>query len=368
MSEKDKDFDDIDDGILSGSPADAGKLPGKGTAGRSKPGQRSTSTRGSGGVRQSLHHKLSNRVSGLSSGLRAVQLILWALLFLAGVVALVYYEKYGSAFLLGMTGVVVFFLYLFTGSIDAVKMNGMVIYCYLFTIVALIGSIVPFFYFDKFVFYSSQEKMHTSPLGIMKACIKATSDDDQVPREMDCKKEKTQWVINIGGTVQRKPAGNCVTDQCIKRERRLHPELYRNDRVQISGGLVVPLYVLVFSIIGAAVNMARRVPEYQRQVHLYLNDNGGLRPQPDEISCEDAREFMVFQLMQVISAPMLAITVYYFLEPNSTTTSVVLGFFSGFASETMLISLRAFADKLMPSAVVSRMKGGGYRNLKSEDS
>ena len=361
-----KDFDDIDDNILKDSPADVGKqsqldIP---NADKSKL-RRTKSPRIKSGSNQSTGKQ--EKDGKLGSGLRATQLILWAVVLITAIVGLIWKQLYGTAFLVGSAGMIVFFLFLFTGGIDRIKMNGMVVYCYLFTASALAGSVVPFFYFDDFVFHNNQQRMHTSPLGIFKACVKTTSED-VIPPELDCKREKTQWVVNIGGTVKTIFRSTCATDECINREKIRFPERHGNNNIQISGGLVIPLYVLVFAMMGATINMARRVPEYQRQVYLYFEERGGHEPQADEISCEDAREFMVFQLMQVVAAPMIAITAYYVLVPSSSTASVVLGVVAGFASETVLITLRAIADKLLPNAVAERMKVNYRRRLESDDS
>ncbi len=348
----DNGFDDIDDTILQGE-SDSTAKPAR---------RRTSATKRQDGARKrsssarSVASGVLGSFSGIAQNMRVTQLILWCVLFLVSLLVLVWYRKFGSAFLFGTAGMIGFFLYLFTGMISQVKMNGMVVYCYLFTAVVLIGSVVPSFYFNKFVFFDQRENMLTSPLGIIKACKKGDKKDLVAP-EMDCKRENTQWVLNIGGTIQHKFVSDCVTTdyKCINREKKQFPGRYKNNKVQITGGLVIPIYILMLAVIGAAINMTRRVPEYQRQVHLYTNrvesEDPDLEPHPDEITYEDAREFMVFQLMQVISAPMIAVTAYYLLTPSTAFASVSLGVVSGFAAETILVSLRVFADKLTPGMV-----------------
>jgi hypothetical protein len=92
---------------------------------------------------------------------------------------------------------------------------------------------------------------------------------------------------------------------------------------------------------GAAVSMTRRVPEYQERL---------IPGTPDSITREEARQYLVFQVMQVISAPMIAIVAYHMVEPETPKVSVLLGFISGFASETILLHILAAARKLTPSA------------------
>lgn len=346
------DFDDIDDTILQD---DSTPVP-KSTRRRASSGTARQSTRKASTGAASVSANIMSNFSGLAQSMRVTQLILWCVLFLVSLLVLIWYRKFGTAFLFGTAGMITFFLYLFTGSITRIKMNGMVVYCYLFTAIVLIGSVVPSFYFNKFVFFDQREAMLSSPLGIIKACKKGDKKDLVAP-EMDCKRENTQWVLNIGGTIQHKFVSDCVsTDyKCINREKKQFPGRYKNNKVQITGGLVIPIYILMLAVIGAAINMTRRVPEYQRQVHLYIkrieSDDPEAEVHPDEISYEDAREFMVFQLMQVISAPMIAVTAYYLLTPSTAFASVSLGVVSGFAAETILVSLRVFADKLTPSMV-----------------
>jgi len=347
----DNDFDDIDDDVLRESINN--KSESKRTRTSSvRSGQTRMRNSNKTGSSESKLMKLRFNNIELSDGFKAILLILSAVFILLMVYVLMTSQMYGTALIIGAGGMISIFLYLFTGSIDKIKMNGMVVFCYIFAASALIGAVLPFFYFDKVVL--NQETMMVSPLGVIKACVKVIGDD-QVPPEMDCKRQKSQWVLNIGGTIEEKNLKDCVTVECMNREKRTHPERYSNNNVQVSGGLVIPLYILVLAIIGAAVNMTRRVPEYQRQVSSYMRENNENNDE-DEISCEDAREFMVFQLMQVTSAPMIAITAYYIIVPQTPAVSIVLGVISGFAAETVLLALRAFADKLMPAGVVGRTK------------
>ncbi len=365
-----KGYDDIDDAILKDPNVDPNKV-----ARRGRPANKTVARDATSGRTHTRHDEDDGKMNpGAASTkshkaretFRGIFLILLCAILIVSVLVLVYFKFYASAAMVTTASMIVYFLYLFTGAIDRVKMNGMVVYCYIFASTALVCAVVPFFYFERMNI--DQENMKASPLGIVKACIKATGDE-QIAPEMDCKREKAQWVLNIGGTVDEMFKSECVSmeSECYNRERKQHPERFKNNNIQISGGLVVPLYVVVLAIIGAAVNMTRRVPEYQRQVYLYTSNlDTPESGKQDEISCEDAREFMVFQLMQVLSAPMIAITAYYFIVPNSPTISVVLGFFAGFASETILIAMRAVADKLMPNVVASRLKSNVRDKAKVE--
>jgi hypothetical protein len=112
---------------------------------------------------------------------------------------------------------------------------------------------------------------------------------------------------------------------------------------EIAGGLVVPLYVVVLALVGGAISMTRRVPEYQRRA----------MDSRDPLTNAEAREYLVFQIMQVATAPLLAVTTYYIVRPASPLESVVVGFGSGFASEPILVMIRALVDKLKPATQAS---------------
>jgi hypothetical protein len=349
-----KDFDDIDDSVLKEAPPDMSKTTRRGRTSNTQPAQRKKTSRVSNPLSDNDKGSVGNMALRMAE--RPAILVLSAALFVTLVLYLVWDRLFASALLVGAAGMIVFFLYLFTGGISRVKLNGMVVYCYLFTATALIGSILPFFYFNAVIL--NEDNMLKTPLGIVRACVSVKADDTQrVPPEISCANKKAQWVINMGGTVKKKFLSKCqsLDYRCINEEKKKYPERWSDDNVQVSGGLVIPLYVMILAIIGAAVNMTRRVPEYQRQVYEYMKNDDEHHDEHDTMSPEDAREFMVFQLMQVVSAPIIAITAYYFLVPASYTTSVLLGFFSGFAAETILVAMRALADRLLPS-VQSRSK------------
>lgn len=321
------------------------------------------------------------------------------------------------------------FLYLFTGSIGKIKMTGMVIFCYSFTAFAIMVSVVPFALFDtKWPVW--EKKFREAPLGVIKGCS-VELQSGTVPDEIKCvpapvdEPQKAgavanyQWVVNIGGSVRssrmtggagvpaEQPAtapvppvapgeppenghGAALTkkgDDTVPSVEELAPvpppgnppePNTQADYARIHGGIVVPLYVVVLALIGGAVSMTRRVPEYQRQVwmHYWCDDEGGKTPagppvpeqgaaagaapdsaaaqQPDKevtvITGPAAREYLVFQLMQVISAPLIAIVAYYAFAPKNPAASVAVGFASGFTSETILLGIRGLAEKLTPSS------------------
>ncbi|MGH7831234.1 MAG: hypothetical protein ACREP8_13775 [Candidatus Binatia bacterium] len=253
-----------------------------------------------------------------------------------------------------VVGFVGWFLFLFTGDVTEQKMNQIILFCYLFTILSLLGWVVPFVIFP--VVPGLHQAMVKSPIGVVAGCslpLKEVPDGSTgAPKELKCDNNTDQWVVNIGGTV-----GGDSKASAEKSEKK-EPSIQTSPAqtaasgaaagtesgwpsVRIQGGLVVPLYFVVLSLMGAAVSMTRRVPEYQGRLMLAQNSQ-------KYITREQAREYLVFQIMQVVSAPLIAITAYYLVEPDLRATSVALGFASGFTSETILLVIRALVEKLEP--------------------
>ena len=124
------------------------------------------------------------------------------------------------------------------------------------------------------------------------------------------------------------------------------------DGTYLSRGLVVPLYVVVLAVFGGAVAMSRRVPEIQRAAAASATQQEADKA----ISAIEARERVVFQIMQVLSAPLIAITGFAGFEPDTMTAAVLIGFISGFASETILMKLRQASEAVVGSRRQSRPK------------
>ncbi len=126
------------------------------------------------------------------------------------------------------------------------------------------------------------------------------------------------------------------------------------ERAELSRGLVVPLYVVVLAVFGGAVGMSRRVPEIQRGAA------ASAKHEDRAISAIEARERVVFQIMQVLSAPLIAIAAFAGFEPDTMTAAVLIGFISGFASETILVKLRQAGEAVVgkPPAPKTPEDGG----------
>jgi hypothetical protein len=230
----------------------------------------------------------------------------------------------------------IIFVALFTGPIEGVRRFVWITrFSYVFTIAALLVSVLPFILLKP-----GAQLNGKGALGITVGCAEGNGKDQELPREVLCDKEHRNhfWLVNIGGAAepvkQSANEGGGATSAS-----------------QITGGLVIPLYVLILALMGAAVSMTRRVPEYQKRVaeangvHSRNKQASG-HPKSEPISFARASELMVFQIMQVVSAPMIALTAYYLILPDTRSTSVAIAFVSGFTSETILRLLRIAADGL----------------------
>lgn len=214
-----------------------------------------------------------------------------------------------------------------------------------------------------------RKKVATSPIGIVKGCKVASGRRaGLVPDEISCAQDAHQWLLNIGGAVELSllpdlelaaqaiqcvgvAAGPACPDPAAVKakvaERVQELETLRAAealpdhgwRYRVSGGLVVPLYFVLVAIMGAAVSMMRRVPEYHRRVR---DDGESLkRAKYARMTPLAARESIVFQIMQVVSAPLIGMVAYSFIDPSSLGGTVGLAFLSGFASERVLLMIRS---------------------------
>lgn len=68
------------------------------------------------------------------------------------------------------------------------------------------------------------------------------------------------------------------------------------------------------------------------------------------ISLLYARERFTFQIMQVVSAPIIAMVAYHVVAPETDAASMAIAFISGFASEAVLRAIRAVSDKILPAS------------------
>ena len=204
----------------------------------------------------------------------------------------------------------------------------------------------------------------TEPLGILSGCVlgdsgeqllscrKASTCDTQpdAVRALQCERNRTDtnyhWVLNVGGTLS--PLKDATSTTC-KEDPESSPLCKpgsRQARVGITGGLVVPLPFLFIALVGGAISMSRRIPEIQKRSEV---DYLGTPAEPKLLPCE-VRERLAFQILQFVSAPLLAIVAYQAIHPENPSTAAVLAFMSGFGSEYVLALIRGLFDGIRPAA------------------
>jgi hypothetical protein len=190
-------------------------------------------------------------------------------------------------------------------------------------------------------------------------------DPKSIPKEVRCDTDTDQWLINIGGTIvsgEKSPASAKAnageqrggaknkpdkTDADVKSMALFTP-------VHIRGGLVIPLYFVIVALMGGAVSLLRRVPEIQRRSE---HDYVGTDKEP-KLSPGDVRERLGFQIVQFISAPLIAVAAYHAIGPESRTASVALGFTSGFGSESILLMIRGVVEGIKPQSITQQPAKG----------
>ncbi len=150
---------------------------------------------------------------------------------------------------------------------------------------------------------------------------------------------KSAWALNIGGYVTN-------ASQCLV--------MNANTVCQVRGGLLVPLYVIILALLGGSISLTRRLPEYQKRA----SPEYAATETEAKLSQHEFREYLVFQMVQFISAPLIAILAYYLIAPSTTQAAVALAFTAGFASESILLMVRAVAEKLAPTSPSSKTNTG----------
>jgi hypothetical protein len=130
---------------------------------------------------------------------------------------------------------------------------------------------------------------------------------------------------------------------------------------ELKGGLAIPIYVIILATVGAGINMTRKVPEIQRSYDsVGASWRGALSaplavlgigvPSQEVADPQGIRKELIETYMYFVSAPFLAIAVYYLLQVVAKTvgtpTLVVIAFATGLMSNTVIGSIIAFADKM----------------------
>lgn len=216
----------------------------------------------------------------------------------------------------------------------------MVRFCYVFTLMVLAISVVGPILVILFP-NLDYDLVARGPVSLVKGCVHS----DDLKWELACSEKdpfKLEWFINIGGAARpgRLPSNGTGSPGTASGyssvDTLIEAKSYRP--MIVHGGLVIPWYFIALALMGAAVSLARRIPEYQRRA---------LDPKDTEFTAPQARENMEFQILQLLSAPLIAVAAYNIVTPGSLQASTAIGFITGFSSETILVAIGALANRLI---------------------
>jgi len=217
----------------------------------------------------------------------------------------------------------------------------------------------------------------------LRAAMKETAVGLLITKPDDRPDSKPQWMLNIGGrTKKADPADPDVVD--------------------VEGDLTIPLYVLVLSVIGGAINMTRQAPRFQKEgeeaessfvsvaYDKLVGYFGGRRPPVERKSpaagaqgvavsqpsptpqgqedsrtrASDWRTELLHQYMFLISAPFLAIATYYmllWLDLTKTPILVLVSFSVGLISEPVLRAITDLAYGFIRQQPATSPRQGGQK-------
>jgi len=193
------------------------------------------------------------------------------------------------------------------------ELRAIFIYAYVFQALAIVFPLAPFV-----VAMGPQCPNHWA--GVVYGCVDGKSGPGSELTRCNGGSADNQWLLHIGS--RSSEGGN-------------------GDSVRLSRGLVVPLYVVVLAIVGGAVGMTRRLPEIQRRASY------SCRWEERSLTSIQAREQVVFQIMQILTAPLIGIMAFSAFEPHTIALAVTVGFASGFASEAILVKIRQGSDAVV---------------------
>lgn len=129
--------------------------------------------------------------------------------------------------------------------------------------------------------------------------------------------------------------------------------LGRKQHQVIEGGFVLPYYIVLLAFLGAAIALTRRIPELQKRSEAGYEEGTSDQPRLD---FKTVREAVVFQIMQLVTAPFIAMVAFYAIAPASAGSGIAVGFISGFSSELVLLQIRGMVEGLFPKSVAQTAK------------
>lgn len=209
--------------------------------------------------------------------------------------------------------------------------------------------------------------------------------------------KKPQWLVNIGGAVRShapEAAASPETPRPATEDAAAsatQPPAVASTPY-IEGGLVVPFFVLILALLGGAINMTMKVPTIQEQyqaatlprsppgnmlnalakspVALFSGSDGSVRLTPEQAKVVSGiRRSLIAQYMFLLSAPFLAIAVYYLLQVVAREVEepvlVLMSFATGIVSDKIVNGISAFAEGVLQT--LRRGRGGDTETEKPED-
>ncbi|PYI92268.1 MAG: hypothetical protein DME97_11090 [Verrucomicrobia bacterium] len=226
--------------------------------------------------------------------------------------------------------------------------------------------------------------MEKAPVGLVKGTAKGVKDP--------------QWLVNLGGAVSPKktpsekttsppmqtPSGTTSAAAAAspatppaQQPSPAAPESVRRDELQqrpgfalVEGGLAVPFYVIILAMLGAGINMTKKVPDIQKSYDtkdLPKDEQGMVRAafnapikglvgggprvttEAGTTAAWGIRKDLIDTYMGLISAPFLAIAVYYLLQIVATNIAepvlVIAAFATGFISDSIVTAITKIASE-----------------------
>jgi len=252
-------------------------------------------------------------------------------------------------------------LIVFTGRMTHGKLRSMIMFMYFMTFLSI--SIPAIISYALYAWPESLEVMVEAPIGILRGTI---AEDKNT--------EKIQWLLNIGGIPklfeEEKVPPSLPNDKKVTIIGEFPSEKHKLDYWIVQGGVVVPFYMVVLAMLGAGINLTRRVPEIQQRYTIQTEGNevgnqaehafmSKIMPFlstwwetiPKEAAEEVAktRSLFISQYMYLLSAPFLAIAVYYLLQvfgkDVETPVLVVMSLATGLVSDRIVLAITGTAKR-----------------------
>lgn len=253
-------------------------------------------------------------------------------------------------------GLMLTLMVLFTGSLTRPKARCLFAVTYLCTFISLA---VPL----ALVLVISQnnylvEAMQESPVGLVKAKAKGVPEP--------------QWLLNIGGIIQPDTNSHSLLIEPNKAVAQgVTPPTNPSLSSIVVGGLSIPFYVIMLAMFGAGINMTRQVPDIQKRydfrhlqevkgnslaasitapVSIIFGDKSPLN-EAQTSTITGIRKEIIESYMGLLSAPFIAIAIYYVLQIIASNVAepilVIMAFATGLISDSVVSWIIEFAQKTL---------------------